>query len=199
MIRAQIMQSVMSTVVALYQLHMMNHIIKIMKTLQVQLEIQKQQYFLPSAIILLKQIFDQHTRLCIYHSKTSKEFWSSYLSFYFLISIPFNVLLVFALTMNLGIGILAFVISTLIMHTSFTLFPLILSAAQSKQLHMIRGSLVPITKTINCRNISLKLKYSDLFNRLTHGPKYGQYMASIGTLTYNVIYKVFFFPINFLN
>lgn len=190
-IRAQIIQSMMSTVVALYQLYMMNHISKIMKTLQLQLQVEKRQYFLPSAMILLKQIYDQHTRLCIYHAKTSKEFWSSYLGFYFLISIPFNVLLVFSLTMNLGIGILAFVVSTLIMHTSFTLLPLILSAAQSKQLHMIRGSLVPISKTINCRNIVLKLKYSDLFDRLTHGRKYGQYMESIGTLTYYIIYKVY--------
>lgn len=185
----EILLSLIPTIVAIYQIYTTHVMHKRMKIIRTQLKI-FQKLSVPKTTIL-QHIYKVHTRLCIYQSQVSKEFWSKCLCRYYLMSIPFNVLLVVSLVANRGFFVQIYLLAYLIFHASLTLFPSFLLAHQSRGLHKIKSTLVPIIHAINGRtNLSLKLRYDDLFKRLIRGRKYGQNIELIGIITYKTIYEV---------
>lgn len=189
MLHCEILLAIMPIVVGIYQIYTSNAIYKRLKIIRLQLR--KYSILDQLTLATVHHILHAHTRLCIYHAQTSKEFWSSYLSIYLILSIPFNVLMVNALMRGKGLFMQLCILTFLIIHVTLTLFPCFAAARQSKGLHRIKSTLVPIIRAINSRtHLSLKLKYSDLFNRLTRGGKYGQNVAIIGVMTFRLIYEV---------
>lgn len=191
LLRVLILYSVMCSIVSIYHLYTLNNLNRQIKI--IELKINQNRRLTGSIIVKLKYLLKLHSQLCLNHMKTSKEFWSSFLAGYFLISIPFNVLLVIGLVMNIVIFYTIYIITCLILHLTLTLFPSILFAHQSKKLHEIGESLVPIINAFSGRNnFQLKLKLNNLFGRLNFGAKYGTYVLVLGTLTYSAISNVCF-------
>lgn len=189
LLRVLTLFSVMCTIVSIYHLYTLGNLNRQIRL--ILLKINQNRRLTGLIIFKIKYLLKLHSQLCLNHIQTSKEFWSSFLAGYFLLSIPFNVLLVIGLVMNVVIFYTIYIITCLILHLILTLFPSILFAQQSKKLHEIGESLVPIIKAFSGRtNFQLKLKLNDLFGRLNFGPKYGTYVLVLGTLTYSVISNV---------
>lgn len=175
---------------AIYQISTANQINHFLKNVQIKSQRNGEwQLMTNKTMIKLKSIYKIYSQLCIIHMKSSREFWSSFLGGYYLLSVPFNVLLVIALMSNIGWFPRYYVILLLIIHVMMTLFPTLMCAKQSKGLHQIRKTLLPVVTSIKY-NLILKLKFENLYNRLENGKKYGINVDIMGTLTYNVIYKV---------
>lgn len=186
-----LVQSLLISIVGMYQICTANQINHFLKIVQIKSQQNGQWRSLTNrTIIKLQSIYKIYSLLCIYHMKASQEFWSLLLGGYYLLSVPFNVLLVMALMSNIGWFPRYYVMLFLLIHVIMTLFPTLMSAKQSKALHQIRRTLIPVVISIKT-NLILKLKFDNLYNRLENGKKYGINVAILGTLTYNVIYKVF--------
>ncbi|OTF74345.1 hypothetical protein BLA29_005222 [Euroglyphus maynei] len=74
---------------------------------------------------------------------------------------------------------------------------------QTALLHRAKLNLVPIIQSIQIigrppnnseciltKTLRLKLKYDDLFNRLTNGRKYGPYVSTLGVVTNMFIFNL---------
>src|SRR5699024_10059218 len=71
--------------------------------------------------------------------------------------------------------------TVIVIHIATGSFPLFTIAVVSKELHRTKKYLVPIQQALQKDRIGYKLKFDDLFGRLTRGKKYGLTIGPIAT------------------
>ncbi|OTF79507.1 hypothetical protein BLA29_010897, partial [Euroglyphus maynei] len=143
-------------------------------------------------------LYQQHGYACIERIFTYQELWSNALFGYLILSIPFNVAAVSGLMvkkLTWEDKIIQYLI--IVIHTGMTIVSLLQLSQQTVSYHRAKLYLVPIIQSIqiisrppnnsDCiltKTLRLKLKYDDLFNRLTNGRNYGPYVSTIGVITH---------------
>nr|XP_027200906.1 uncharacterized protein LOC113794941 [Dermatophagoides pteronyssinus] len=165
-------------------------------------------------IMNLDWIYHQHSHVCYELLYCYQEIWSNALYGYIIISIPFNVIAVTTLLTeqlkSMEMIIQYFIIIT---HAAITVLSLFQFSQETKLLNEAKFYLVPIIQSLvfynrtvhnrigslfgfynNNLNLSktlgLKMKYADLFNRLTNGRKYGPNVSTIGVITNMFIFNM---------
>lgn len=165
-----------------------------------------QKLLLNRTIHFLDWIYRQHVHTCVDRLYSYQELWSNALFTYLIMSIPFNVIAVSGLVVEQLTWfemIIQYMI--IVIHTAMTIVSLLQFSRQTRLLHEAKLYLVPIIQSIviihrppiaiNCistKTLRLKLKYEDLYNRLTHRRKYGPYVSTVGVVT-----NMFIFDVNY--
>ena len=156
-------------------------------------------------IHFLDWIYHQHGYACVDKLYSYQELWGNALFSYLIISVPFNVIAVSGLMveqLTWGEKMVQYLIT--VVHAIMTIVSLLQLSRQATLLHKAKFNLIPVIQStaIICKppnnsdcmitkTLRLKLKYDDLFNRLTNGRKYGPYASTIGVVTNIFIFNVF--------
>nr|XP_027196217.1 uncharacterized protein LOC113790720 [Dermatophagoides pteronyssinus] len=155
-------------------------------------------------IHFLDWIYHQHGYACVDKLYSYQELWGNALFSYLIISIPFNVIAVSGLMveqLTWGEKMVQYLIT--VVHAIMTIVSLLQLSRQATLLHKAKFNLIPVIQStaIICKppnnsdcmltkTLRLKLKYDDLFNRLTNGRKYGPYASTIGVVTNIFIFNL---------
>nr|XP_046916647.1 uncharacterized protein LOC124497084 [Dermatophagoides farinae] len=164
----------------------------------------------------LNMIHYEHGLACnVYIYLYNQLLWANVLLGFILISIPFNIICVSALLVKDLIWLQVLMTYTAItIHSILILGLLFRLAKQNVILHKAKYYLIPIIQAINCikfqndqriiksnktttttttidlNTFRLKLKIEQQYQRLTWGPKYGPFVAIMGTVTYAFIFNL---------
>nr|XP_027196284.1 uncharacterized protein LOC113790781 [Dermatophagoides pteronyssinus] len=159
-------------------------------------------------IMFLNYIYRQHSYICYDVLYCYQEIWGNALFGYLMISIPFNVIAVttlFTEQLTWMEMIIQYII--IIIHAAITVLSLFQFSRETKLLNEAKFHLVPIIQSLVIYNravvfglydinqnqstiLSLKIKYCDLFNRLTNGRKYGPNVSTVGVITNMFIFNM---------
>ncbi|XP_027196284.2 uncharacterized protein LOC113790781 [Dermatophagoides pteronyssinus] len=159
-------------------------------------------------IMFLNYIYKQHSYICYDVLYCYQEIWGNALFGYLMISIPFNVIAVttlFTEQLTWMEMIIQYII--IIIHAAITVLSLFQFSRETKLLNEAKFHLVPIIQSLVIYNravvfglydinqnqstiLSLKIKYCDLFNRLTNGRKYGPNVSTVGVITNMFIFNM---------
>ncbi|XP_046912905.2 uncharacterized protein LOC124493842 [Dermatophagoides farinae] len=141
----------------------------------------------------LRFIYRQHNILCYYEIFTDKDVWSQALYYYALVSIPINVTFMCELIFEdlIKETQLLFVF-LMFMHAITGLIPLIILADVSKDYHAIKKNIPAMQLQLKRRkDLRLKLKFDDLYERLVDGKKIAYTFGYLGVLTYRGLLEAF--------
>lgn len=169
---------------------------------------------LKQTIMFLEWIYHQHSYACYDLLYCYQEIWSNALFGYLLISIPFNVIAVITLsTEQLTLVEMIIQYMIIMIHALMTILSLFQFSNETKLINQPKFYLVPIIQSIvfidrttillrsnynHSITLRLKLKYDDLFNRLTNGRKYGPNVSTMGAITNMFIFNVMFIEFYFM-
>lgn len=146
-------------------------------------------------IMVISRIQRRHHLLCSLYHSSFRESWNNILYAFLLISLPFNIMCLLGLINSTGTNeyynLMCFLI--FITHSMIMLSILLILSWQTETLHQSKRYLVPIVQWITMKPyFRLKYCYSDWFNRLLFGTKYGPTITVVGELSYNLVFKVNF-------
>ncbi|KAH7645333.1 hypothetical protein HUG17_0871 [Dermatophagoides farinae] len=135
----------------------------------------------------LQFIYRQHNILCYYEIFTDKDVWSQALYYYALVSIPINVTFMCELILEdlpkktrfLFLGLTALHVLAALAHVT-------------SAFHKIKDYIPAVQVQLNrLTHLRMKLKYDDLYERLTHGKKIAYTFGYLGDLTYRGLFEAF--------
>nr|XP_046919586.1 uncharacterized protein LOC124499686 [Dermatophagoides farinae] len=147
----------------------------------------------------LQFIYRQHNILCYYEIFTDKDVWSQALYYYALVSIPINVTFMCELILEdlpkktrfLFLGLTALHVVQLNLYER-GFIPFIALAHVTSAFHKIKDYIPAVQVQLNrLTHLRMKLKYDDLYERLTHGKKIAYTFGYLGDLTYRGLFEAF--------
>lgn len=143
-------------------------------------------------IISIKHLFNLHGHICRIYMECYKEVWGITLYNYLILSLPYTIICILAITNNINQVFLVISIGIVfVTNTEVIISQLLTMAWQTKTLHETKKYLPGIIPHISFnKHWRLKLQIEDWFNRLNRGKKYGPYVPNIGDITFNKVLDV---------
>lgn len=142
--------------------------------------------------LLLNFTYQEHTSIAYKVIYSNRNLWGDALFSNLLVAIPSNSYMVCLLLLENRFNYFdrLAILTTITIHLILTAIPMIQMASVSGQLHATRKHIVSIQAGMGKKYLSSKLKYDDLFGRLTYGPRQGFTLGPMFSLSYNSLFEV---------